>query len=1449
MANSMYNKAGSFKPKERANSGILNFGKSRDPEARGKFVAGWENALHTWVDCRAYIWGYDGNTYDITDDIVNGSLVRNTDAPTNMTITFTNEGDKYRQMFIPNDRIVLFLRRNETEWQSFTGYVHNTPIFNLYQSKELTLQCSCVIRRLNQKFWDPNYRENILVLAGGTPESSAPEITGSDTPEPTDGPTDEEVRAFFADDIRVENVEDDPATPEDESMLPPEGDMGAGNMITPDMTLAFLLTAPDHIGLKPEMVYIQKFPDAWKDRAAAITAANGPCMTAWEDLIVCPDDEFKDCADGGSEGATGDCEGATLGSVVDAAGFTGSRREEAIQVAYCESTANAGAANTTAAGRAAGGPLGLFQIVLTTAQSVDSSATPEKLLDPFYNAEIAKKLVDQDGGWRQWACKPGVGQYGKGKEDTPIIGCPKKSANAELTPGSKPTADKPIGGENPDNIEGDDEFSPDSAGCGTGAGSSEPGGQTGSGKAPNGWHLVDINAMEMRVKINTRHADDVRYAMTEWNRLGGVKIIESGNPTVTVSDGSPQSGAAATTSSNGHITVGPNWGRATTNAQRGMMVHEFGHALGFGHQTSQPSVMQPSFTSNSNNNPDKPTKFDQNLYAETWGTGGGIKSGNVIAMENVNTPRNTIELFEGIVNNAYRTPYRWGGGHGDIRTQKDLIERGSDASGLFNSLRRIAGFENWNIGGVVDYFKFLEDIEPFNENRIYPPGTILINPGSKHVMGHMAMVYNMNGNVIEANGRKGLYNEFTVKESNSNWSGYTHVGKMPDVETIEIPIPDSFKNHDPYVGIKRTITSNVSIQAAGGCDDSKWDYSATGRTTTNYSPLIRSVADKVAEQWDISHNTYVGHPGGEPNSIDFWGPARRGADLSDATGNAIKDYLVENYSNKINWLIWNGRMLSPGGWGPDTSGWGHYDHLHVTMGSPDCGGATVEGAGNDAGGGDEGDKGIDAAFMEPCITRHPLGVYKLAWEAIAESSGESSVLADIKRILSLTNGSMTAAKDEVAKIYPEDEYERFVEIWEEATEERDWEHLAELNKEPYMATIQDVADYGMYTMMSIGTGEIVFWYPWIVEYFADYVGQSKEEREAQPGDLTRTEIQNLYRRYPALQAYDISGYNRQQLAELFPKLNNNRASEEIAQQIDLSGLPLGRTNVNVLTDFMKLRDIDLQDFSLYVSDDPLVTHMFVLGQYRWQGGTYGGLADLQCYRWSTIFDHPLMIQQAKTTPHWDPNLFIQRYGVRSKSEQNRSIKIPGMAQIWAEQQFLRQWLNCYLIQLSTSFLPELYPGQRLEIEPLGIMVVILQVSHTFGSEWSTQLTVSQPIQVTDDSKIPPLPFWTLFTAQALDEGLDPTAMPEGLGLTDSIPIDAAPLGTEGDLWEQINAKRKEENKRLRAYLDYWAGLRNNPDLMKDSEEFYKEHPGMARPPGPIRNETRDGIPGFEDRRT
>lgn len=81
-----------------------------------------------------------------------------------------------------------------------------------------------------------------------------------------------------------------------------------------------------------------------------------------------------------------------------------------------------------------------------------------------------------------------------------------------------------------------------------------------------------------------------------------------------------------------------------------------------------------------------------------------------------------------------------------------------------------------------------------------------------------------------------------------------------------------------------------------------------------------------------TQNTYVGHPGGQANSFDNWGPGGRG-DPIGSVGNAVKSFLIGNFS-PYDWLIWNGTYTTPSGskpyWDPADM---HYDHVHFTRGA------------------------------------------------------------------------------------------------------------------------------------------------------------------------------------------------------------------------------------------------------------------------------------------------------------------------------------------------------------------------------------------------------------------------------------------------------------------------------------------------------------------------------------
>jgi hypothetical protein len=113
-----------------------------------------------------------------------------------------------------------------------------------------------------------------------------------------------------------------------------------------------------------------------------------------------------------------------------------------------------------------------------------------------------------------------------------------------------------------------------------------------------------------------------------------------------------------------------------------------------------------------------------------------------------------------------------------------------------------------------------------------------------------------------------------------------------------------------------------------------------GPTTHNWSPLMQGYKSQLDKEFPgTTRNTYVGHPGGEQNSMDNWGAGGRGSNIDPGTGDAISSWIQGNV-DQLNWLIWKGRILDASGWGsyndPNDQ---HFDHVHFTAGSPGGGAA------------------------------------------------------------------------------------------------------------------------------------------------------------------------------------------------------------------------------------------------------------------------------------------------------------------------------------------------------------------------------------------------------------------------------------------------------------------------------------------------------------------------------
>lgn len=106
----------------------------------------------------------EGKQYDISADIVGGSILRNENAASTIVLRLANKDLRYNGLFHRMDRITIFLKR--VKWvQVFSGYLDSVPLLAL-RPGVATLKATCTIKRLKHTIWDPGLPESAALLQG-----------------------------------------------------------------------------------------------------------------------------------------------------------------------------------------------------------------------------------------------------------------------------------------------------------------------------------------------------------------------------------------------------------------------------------------------------------------------------------------------------------------------------------------------------------------------------------------------------------------------------------------------------------------------------------------------------------------------------------------------------------------------------------------------------------------------------------------------------------------------------------------------------------------------------------------------------------------------------------------------------------------------------------------------------------------------------------------------------------------------------------------------------------------------------------------------------------------------------------------------------------------------------------------------------------------------------------
>lgn len=156
---------------------------------------------------------------------------------------------------------------------------------------------------------------------------------------------------------------------------------------------------------------------------------------------------------------------------------------------------------------------------------------------------------------------------------------------------------------------------------------------------------------------------------------------------------------------------------------------------------------------------------------------------------------------------------------------------------------------------------------------------------------------------------------------------------------------------------------------------------------------------------------------------------------------------------------------------------------------------------------------------------------------------------------------------------------------------------------------------------------------------------------------------------------------------------------------------------------MTIENIEMKEVRINLSDDPLTTHVYVNGSHN----NAMAHVDSSLAGWitsagvATVENEALYQRLKQVIPgkleDMSGNALLQKYGVRPLVLEFSSIGGQMLEFMMACQIFMQKWAEQFNTTAKFTFMPELFPGMRVQLAQTGIAVYIHEVTHCLrGSE-------------------------------------------------------------------------------------------------------------------------------------
>lgn len=170
------------------------------------------------------------------------------------------------------------------------------------------------------------------------------------------------------------------------------------------------------------------------------------------------------------------------------------------------------------------------------------------------------------------------------------------------------------------------------------------------------------------------------------------------------------------------------------------------------------------------------------------------------------------------------------------------------------------------------------------------------------------------------------------------------------------------------------------------------------------------------------------------------------------------------------------------------------------------------------------------------------------------------------------------------------------------------------------------------------------------------------------------------------------------------------------------------------TPALQIRDIEIQDFKVSISDKNLRTHVAVAGTRVGEDPTVGledwlrtiGIVSVQKPEIMKIL---LGLDPGKEYEGLDGADLLKRFGMRPYRQESQEVHDPVWEFFLAYQLFQQFWTAQFSASVQFTFMPELYPGMRVELVDRNLAFYVEQVDHSCdrGQGFTTNAQISCPM--------------------------------------------------------------------------------------------------------------------------